>query len=473
MATVTLLVLDRDPASGLAGQLAAILETDPRLRVERAESGAGDGEAALASPLADRLRRLGASALFVVLPAGGGEPGGGDPEIEALAVPAYVVLPPGRPGDVFAHLRAGFADFLEPPLTPSQVLPRLWHHLERLRPPAEELERPGRDRGTLDRVRTRVGLGRLLGTSPGFVAEREKIPLIARSDAGVLITGETGTGKEVVARTIHYLSPRSAGPFVPVNCGALPTELVENELFGHERAAFTGADSSRPGLIEEADGGTLFLDEVDALPPAAQVKVLRFLQERELRRLGSTAVRSCDVRVVAATNSDVDAAVARGALRRDLFYRLNVVPLRLPPLRERREDVLLLARHFLARFAEAAGRAGLTLSEEAMAALAGHDWPGNVRELQHAIQRAVVLSGNRPVLDLRDLALPGGSESPMSFQEAKAKVVERFERAFLEDLLRLHQGNVSRAARAADKNRRAFFELLKKHQIEAARFRPR
>ncbi len=319
----------------------------------------------------------------------------------------------------------------------------------------------------------KMGLKRLVGTSPAFVAQTEKIPLFAHSDAGVLISGETGTGKELVARAIHYCSPRAGKPFVPVNCGAIPVELVENELFGHERSAYTGANEARKGLVEEADGGSLFLDEVDCLPLLAQVKLLRFLQEKEVRRLGSNRLRTSNVRVIAATNADVAAAVADGQLRRDLYYRLNVLPLALPPLRERSEDIPLLTKHFLERYAAQTGQPVKELSDEAMQSLLAYDWPGNVRELEHVVQRAVVLSEESQHIGLAETQLPGFEDTCKlpSFREAKARVVERFEKRFLESALAAHGGNISRAARAAQKNRRAFFELIRKHGIDVERFR--
>jgi len=334
----------------------------------------------------------------------------------------------------------------------------------------------GPSREMAQRLKETLGLKRLIGESPAFVEQIQKLPAVARCDAGVLISGETGTGKELIARAIHYLSPRARGPFVPVNSGAIPLDLVENELFGHERAAFTGAHAAQPGLIEQADGGTLFLDEVDSLPPLAQVKLLRFLQEKELRRLGSTRTRKCDVRVIAATNAEVEAALAEGKIRRDLYYRLNVIPVPLPPLRERRKDIPLLALHFLHRYAGELGQPCRAFTPGAMQALQDYGWPGNVRELEHVVERAVVLAGDREEIDLGALDVPRPDSRPAdppSFQEAKARAIARFERGYLEELLATFGGNITRAARAAQKNRRAFWELIRKHDIDARRFRDR
>jgi DNA-binding NtrC family response regulator len=288
----------------------------------------------------------------------------------------------------------------------------------------------------------------------------------------VLISGETGTGKEMVGRAIHYLSPRAGNPFVPVNCGALPTELLENELFGHERGAFTGAAGSRAGLIQEAENGTLFLDEVDCLPLMAQVKLLRFLQEKEFRPLGSTKVCKGDVRIVAASNANLQDAIAAGTLRRDLYYRLNVVPIVLPPLRERSGDVLVLARHFLAKYAAALKSPARSFSPEAERKLMLYSWPGNVRELEHVIERVVVLCSEK-VIQESHIVMPGESNSAtaLSFQEMKANVISEFETNYIRNLLIAYKGNISRAAEAAQKERRTFWQLVRKHKIDVQQFK--
>jgi len=242
-----------------------------------------------------------------------------------------------------------------------------------------------------------------------------------------LLTGETGTGKEVYARAIHYRSPRACQPFLPVNCGAIPLELVENELFGHERGAYTNASAFQTGLIEEANSGTLFLDEIDCLPVLAQVKLLRFLQEKEYKPLGSTRTRRADVRIIAASNLDLQQAVGNGKLRQDLFYRLNTISLILPPLRERREDIPLLARYFLAKYTNEFGRQPMELSPEALHLLTVYNWPGNVRELEHVIERAIVLCEGS-VLEAGDLVLSVPADNRESPQEAKAKEIARFEK---------------------------------------------
>ena len=228
-------------------------------------------------------------------------------------------------------------------------------------------------------LKERIGLRNLIGNSSAFLQETKKIPLVAACDASVLISGETGTGKELCARAVHYLSPRADKPFVPVNCGAIPVELVENELFGHERGAYTGAHMAHAGLLKQAEGGTLFLDEIDWLPHLAQVKLLRFLQEKEYRPLGSTAVCTADVRIIAASNTDFRLSVATGKMRADLFYRLNVITLNLPALRERPEDIPLLVRHFLQKYAREFDKQMIEMPVEVMQALTLHHWTGNVR----------------------------------------------------------------------------------------------
>ena len=374
------------------------------------------------------------------------------------ACPVLIVTEEAGPEATFKLLRAGAADFVLPPLKASDVLPRAWRLLEGARP-NESFKR---------RLKERLGLRNLIGESAAFTAAVNKIPVIARCDVRILISGETGTGKELCARAIHYLSPRTGAPFIPVNCGAIPPELIENELFGHERGAFTGAATAQAGLIREAEGGTLFLDEVDCLPLLAQAKLLRFLQEREYRPLGSARMRRADVRVITATNVDLAEAVEEGRVRRDFYYRLNIIPLRLPPLRERRADIGLLARHFLAKFAAEFARAAARFSDEAVEKLRAYDWPGNVRELEHVVERAVALS-TEEVIDGAEIDLPSSApahECRDSFKDAKARAVAEFEKQYLSELLATHHGNITRAAQAARKNRRAFWQLLRKHHID-------
>jgi DNA-binding NtrC family response regulator len=251
-----------------------------------------------------------------------------------------------------------------------------------------------------------------------------------------------------------------------VNCGAIPSELVENELFGHEAGAFTGASSAVRGLIHDAEGGTLFLDEIDSLPLQTQVKFLRFLQDQEYRPLGARKTSQADIRVIAASNANLEGVVRSGAFRADLFYRLNILPLKLPALRERREDIPMLARHFVAKYARELSMPLKELSRNALERLSVYEWPGNVRELENTIERAIVLSEHSFITG-EDICLPEphGSSEEMSFKVRKAHAVAEFETAYVRGLLSVNDGNISKAARAAKKNRRAFWQLMRKHNI--------
>ena len=381
---------------------------------------------------------------------------------ELSKVPCVVVVEAGEPDQMFKLLTLGADDFISPPLTTSKVLPRLW----RLIGARDEEENSNFT------LKEQLGLRKLVGKSPAFLSLVKKIPMVSKCDATVLLMGETGTGKELVAQAIHYLSPRAPKPFVPVNCGAIPTDLVENELFGHQAGAYTGALHKQLGLIHEAEGGTLFLDEIDCLPLLVQTKLLRFLQDREYRVLGAAKVVKADVRVVAASNIDLEEAVEEETFRRDLYYRLSVIPLTLPPLRERTEDIPTLARHFLNKFAPRNGNPTTHFTPDAIQKLLLHPWPGNVRELENVVEQAMVLS-DRSVLRADDLSLPArnGPANLNSFREAKAMVVEQFEREYINKLLLAYGGNISQAAKAAQKNRRAFWELIRKHGIEVDHFK--
>jgi DNA-binding NtrC family response regulator len=362
--------------------------------------------------------------------------------------------------DVFPVLEMGAADFLLPPLRSSEVVPRLKRQA-RISPGGNAL---------VERLKQDIGLKQIIGESPQFLERVRCVPRFARCDATVLISGESGTGKELFARAIHYLSARADRPFVPVNCGALPENLVESEIFGHKRGAFTGAASDRAGLIREAEGGTLFLDEIDCLTLRAQVKLLRFLQDGEYRSVGSEQIRHANVRVIAATNADFNQVLSSGKFREDLFYRLSVLTLTLPPLRDRPGDILLLTRNFLEKQAAITNTRPKNLSLPVLNRLLVHPWPGNVRELQNVLMRAIVLS-ERYEIELSDLNLPedGNAVEDQSFQTMKSRVVWRFEHDFLTSVLHAHRGNITRAASAAKKNRRAFWQLLRKHGLLPAR----
>jgi len=360
--------------------------------------------------------------------------------------------------DFFRLLEMGVSDFLLPPLRRSELLPRIIRQARVTR----------RGDALVQKLKENIGLKQIIGESPAFLDKVRCVPRFARCDATLLISGESGTGKELFARAIHYLSPRADRPFVPVNCGALPENLVESEIFGHKRGAFTGAASDQAGLIREAEGGTLFLDEIDTLTPTAQVKLLRFLQDGEYHPVGSPQILHANIRVVAAGNADFSQIVREGKFREDLFYRLNVLALTLPALRERRGDILLLAHDFLEKHAALPEARSKNLSLAALNRLLSHSWPGNVRELQNVLTRAIVISDHDSI-EPSDLDLPedGPAAEEQSFRAMKSHAVQRFEHDFLATVLRAHDGNITRAASAVKKNRRAFWELLRKHGLLA------
>ena len=317
------------------------------------------------------------------------------------------------------------------------------------------------------RSRDRKTSGRPIGGAPRFVEVLELAETVAATDSTVLISGESGTGKELVARYIHRLSERSDEPFLSINCGALPESLLESELFGHMKGAFTGAVKDKDGLLVAAAGGTFFLDEIGEMSPATQVKLLRAIQEREVIPVGATAPVEVDVRIIAATNRDLEEEIARGAFRSDLYYRLNVIQLHLPPLRERRGDVPVLAKYFLnARNGEEGG--GHTLSDEAMAALAAYDWPGNVRELENALERAVVVSTRDVItpdaLPKRVLEAPpprlAASELPPN------PTMEVVERAYILWVLQSEGGNKTRAAEVLGIDPSTLYRKLNRYGID-------
>jgi len=318
-----------------------------------------------------------------------------------------------------------------------------------------------------------------LGESPAMQQVYSIIDRVAASSVDVLVTGETGTGKELVARAIHARSRRSDGPFVPVDCGAIPDALLESELFGHERGAFTGADARRIGLVEFADGGTLFLDEIGELPLPLQAKLLRVLQERRVRRVGARQENAVEVRVVAATSRNVDQMTERGEFRRDLLYRINVVRIDLPPLRVRGDDIGLLAESFANRAAHEMGRRVNGLSTDVYQVLRSYHWPGNVRELQNVVRRAIAMTTESVagVDDLPDDVVAsagrsaGAEAGAVGYFAQRAEYVARFEKQYLGDLLARHLGDVSAAAREARLPRGTLYRLMKGHGLDGAAFR--
>jgi DNA-binding NtrC family response regulator len=335
------------------------------------------------------------------------------------------------------------------------------------------------NRNLRQQLQRTLGFENILGRSPAMTQVFELVKKAARAEANILVLGESGTGKELIARAIHANSPRAAQPFVPVDCASLPEQLLESELFGHEKGAFTGAVRSKPGLMETAHRGTLFLDEIAELPAPLQVKLLRALQERQIRRVGGTALTDVDVRVVSATNRDLRDAIARGQFREELYYRINVIAIRLPSLRERAGDVRLLAHSFLRQF----GQGRITAIDDAAAqALERYAWPGNVRELQNVIERACALADG-PTVTVKDLpdhvlhapapaaappanlpaAVTAGSD--LTLKDAKEQWLQVLEVAYLRDLLARHDGNVSSAAKTAGIDRKTFHRLINKYDL--------
>jgi DNA-binding NtrC family response regulator len=318
----------------------------------------------------------------------------------------------------------------------------------------------------------------LVGNSPVFLEAVRLIRKIAACDATVLIQGETGTGKELAARAIHYLGSRKNAPFVAVNCGAIPESLIESELFGHARGAFTDAREARAGLVTQARGGTLFLDEVESLSPRGQVALLRFLQDGEYRPLGGPVVRDANVRSIASTNVDLATVASRGTYRTDFLFRLCVLVLDLPPLRSRDGDALLIAEYFIRRFSAQYGIPPRLLGQEAREYILRHEWPGNVRELENLIHRELLL-GERSDMSIGQLPAPRSAApkgetvgiTDLQFRQAKARAISEFERAYITELLQRTQGNVSQAARLSGKERSRLGKLVKKYGLNRVAFR--
>jgi DNA-binding NtrC family response regulator len=356
-------------------------------------------------------------------------------------------------------IRLGAFDYFEKGREPDELFLRIDKALEQ-----KALRRENTNLKA--QVHDRYALPGIIARSPGIRSVLDLVAQVAPTDATVLVQGESGTGKELIARALHHASPKAGGPFLAVNCGALPEALLESELFGHVKGAFTGAVATKKGLFEEADGGTIFLDEIGDMAPALQVKLLRVLQEGEVRRVGATQSVTAKPRVVAATNRDLQQLLRQGSFREDLFYRLNVIPVVLPPLRERREDIPALAEHFLGRCAEKRGRA-LRFSPHTMQRLLRYPWPGNVRELENAVERAAILT-RRDVLEPEDLpphvasGIGLGAAPTLPAQESLADVEKTH---ILQTLERL-AWNYSRAAEALGISRTTLWRKLKEYALE-------
>ena len=366
-------------------------------------------------------------------------------------MPVIILTAHGSIPDAVAATQQGVFSFLTKPVDKDALYKAIDDALEQSAPTTDERWRQA-----------------IVTRSPLMERLLEQAGMVAQSDVSVLINGQSGTGKEIVAQAIHNASPRRDKPFVAINCGALPEQLLESELFGHARGAFTGAVSNREGLFQAAEGGTLFLDEIGDMPVALQVKLLRVLQERKVRPLGSNRDIDIDVRIISATHRDLPKAMARGEFREDLFYRLNVVNLKIPPLAERTEDIPLLANHLLRQSADRHKPFVRAFSTDAMKRLMAAKWPGNVRQLVNVIEQCVALTSSPVISDaLVEQALEGENTALPTFVEAR----NQFELNYLRKLLQITKGNVTHAARMAGRNRTEFYKLLSRHELDANDFK--
>ena len=436
--TLTVLIVEDDPHVLLGCQQALALEDIPSEGVGSAEEALARIGADFAGIVVSDIRLPGMDGLSLL----------GELKARERELPVVLITGHGDISMAVGAMRAGAYDFIEKPFSPERLVEVARRALEQRRLAREvcALRRQLAGRQTLEE--------RLIGRSPAMQRLRALIANVADTAANVLIEGETGTGKELVARCLHDFSRRQDRPFVALNCGGLPESLFESEIFGHEAHAFTGAGKRRIGKIEHADGGTLFLDEIESMPLALQIKLLRVLQEHSLERLGSNQSIAVDCRVIAATKADLDELGRRGQFRSDLYYRLNVVSLELPPLRERREDIALLFEHFLQQSALRFDRPAPALDAQTLAALLAHDWPGNVRELRNVAERFA--------LGLPAFKGSGTELGGPSFAEA----VEAFERRLLAEALEHHAGNLSQASQALGMAKTTLFDKVKKYRLQ-------
>jgi len=462
-----LLVVDDEPTS--ARQVTRLLD-DSRFDVTSVTTGREAVTAAVGAGQEDRG--------FDVVLLDYYMPGmGGVDVLRALreqGIESRIIIMSGRePGEVAVEaMRLGAFDFISKPLNRAELKLRLERALRDHRA-AVESSRP-------DGAKRRPRKSDVIIGGGTWIKELyERISMVAPTDVTVAVTGESGTGKELVARTIHALSQRYESPFVVVNCAAIPETLLEDELFGHVKGSFTDATKDREGLFAAAHTGTLFLDEIGEMPLALQVKLLRVLQSQEFRRIGDDKDTRVDVRLITATNRDLEQAVAAGVFRQDLFYRINVFPLALPPLRERREDIPLLAHHFLLKHRAKVGKHVEGFTPEAMTKLCSYDFPGNVRELENTVHHALVMVQRDQIYpeEVRVRGNPGAASTRLDlskrFRELKRAVVESFEREYAEEILRLHGGNIAAAARQAGIDRKNLWSLVKKYGIDVDSFRRR
>ena len=390
-----------------------------------------------------------------------------DPEISGIIMTAY-----GSISSAVASIKHGASDYLQKPFEPESLL--------------MVIEKTIRERQMLQEIRhlrkevnKKYAFGNIIGKNHKMQAIYALIKKVSDTDARVFITGETGVGKELVAKAIHFNSPRKNRPFVSINCGALAETLLETELFGHEKGAFTGAIRRKVGKFEYARGGTVFLDEVGDISPGMQVKLLRVLQEKKLERVGGNQPIDVDVRIISATNQDIKEKIQSGDFRIELFYRLNVVPIPIPPLRERIEDIPLLVTHFINKFSKDLGNRSLKITTQAMSQLMQHTWPGNVRELENVMERAFVTTDGETIDTIifsHDIqhseafnALPG-ADIDIPFKVARAMVEKRFEKTYLLEALKRYGGNVSKTAQKTGINPRTLWRKIKTHELDRSRF---
>lgn len=381
-----------------------------------------------------------------------------DPSLPVIMVTAYATVEMS-----IQALRKGAYDMLTKPFEPEELLYRVKNALQATRLMEENRE-------LREELVGRFHFDNIIGASSSLKEVLEKVEKIAVRDTSVLITGESGTGKELIAQAIHYNSPRKEKKFVAINCGALPASLLESELFGYKKGAFTGATENRRGLLEAADGGTLFLDEAGNLPMNVQKTLLRFLQEQEFHRIGDTTPTKVDVRILSATNADMKGGVKSGEFREDLFYRLNVVNIHLPPLREIKDDIPLLAAHFIAQQNSKFGTRIKGLTADAMEAAMASSWPGNIRQLRNVVEACLAMEGSDyitlPVLSqFVEVPVPEEGGEAASEEGEYAKALSRFETDYIRGLLRKNNGNVEAAAREAGTNMATIYRKIKKYGI--------
>jgi two-component system NtrC family response regulator len=441
-----------------------IVDDDEDIRTQMKWALAADYEISVAGDQTEAIAAFGASRPAVTLLDLGLPPRPNDPDAGLATLASLLAFDPvakiiivsgqGDRQNAIRAVGAGAYDFLVIPV----VMDELKLVIERCVYLAE-LEAECR---LLQQSQRAESFENIVGISPQMQAVFSFVRKVAPTSAPVLILGESGTGKEMVAHAIHRRSAQKTGPFVPINCNAIPEALLESELFGHEKGAFTGAHNARKGHIESAAGGTLFLDEIGELPPPVQVKLLRFLQDKRFQRVGGRQEIQSDARIVAATNRNLRESVSEGRFREDLYFRLAVVVTQLPALRDRGEDITLLGEEFLRRYAREHGKQPMVLSSDAVRALNSHDWPGNVRELQNRLQRAVIMAEGRRVTstDL-ELAAPVTAASYQTLREAR----ENLERELVQDALRRHAGKITAAAQELGISRPTLYELMEKLQI--------